>query len=255
VIALNASTGKLAWYFQFSPHDEHDWDATQTPVLADLMINGVARKVICWPNRNGYYYVLDRITGEFLVGTPFVELNWATGFTPSGRPILSETAKVSAVGRRTWPSAEGCTNWQNPTFDARRGLIVIPATEGNSVFTKLTAHPVGREESGLFIGSGWTQLEPPTRVIRALDAATGARKWEYAPATSRREYSGLLSSDGGLVFGATGGTLFALDSDTGREVWRVALGGKTVSAPISFAVEGHQMIAVAAGRALFVFGL
>ena len=103
VIALRATTGKLVWYFQFTPHDEHDRDAAQTPVLADLMINDVVRKVICWPNRNGFYYVLDRITGEFLTGVPFVELDWAQGLTDAGRPILSNIAKVSTAGRRTKP--------------------------------------------------------------------------------------------------------------------------------------------------------
>jgi alcohol dehydrogenase (cytochrome c) len=254
VLALHASTGKLAWYFQFSPHDEHDWDSAQTPILADLLINGVIRNVICWPNRNGFYYVLDRGTGEFLVGVPFVELDWAKGLTAAGRPILSDAGNVAA-GRLTRPGIEGGTNWQNPAFDNRRTLIFVPASEGSSVFTKLPPNRVTREHNGLFIGSGWNQLELPIRVIRALDAVTGQRKWEYRPPTTRREYSGLLSTEGGLVFGASGGIFFALDADTGREVWRVPLGGNTASTPISFAVDGRQVIAVAAGRALFMFGL
>ena len=117
VIALHASTGKLAWYFQFTPHDEHDWDSAQTPVLADLPIDGVVRKVICWPNRNGFYYVLDRVTGEFLAGVPFVQVDWAKGLTSAGRPILADVAKVSTAGSRTRPGAGGGTNWQNPAFD------------------------------------------------------------------------------------------------------------------------------------------
>ena len=255
VVALHASTGKLAWYFQFSPHDEHDWDSAQTPVLADLVINGVVRKAICWPNRNGFYYVLDRGTGEFLVGVPYVDLDWAKGLTSAGRPIPSDAANVSAAGRLTRPGVEGATNWQNPAFDPRRSSIFVPASESSSVFTKLHPNQVVRERNGLFIGSGFSQIEPPVRVVRALDAATGQRKWEYKPSTSRREYSGLLSTEGGLVFGASGGVLFALDADTGRELWRLPLGGNTMSAPISFTIDGQQVIAVAAGRALFVFGL
>src|SRR5271168_3550626 len=112
VIALHASTGKLAWYFQFTPHDEQDRDAAQTPVIADLLIKGVVRKAICWPNRNGFYYVLDRVTGEFLAGVPFVELDWAKGLTSAGRPILSDVVKVSTAGRRTRPGVGGGTNWQ-----------------------------------------------------------------------------------------------------------------------------------------------
>jgi alcohol dehydrogenase (cytochrome c) len=195
-----------------------------------------------------------------LVGVPFVELDWAKGLTSAGRPILSDVAKVS-TGRRTRPGINGGTNWQNPAFDQRRGSIFVPATTGSSsVYTKRSLNGIMRQRNAPFEGSGWAETEPPTRVVRALDAATGRRKWEYNPSTSRREYpgnaaSGLLSTEGGLVFGASGGVCFALDADTGREVWRVSLGGNTLSAPISFTVDERQVIAVAAGRALFVFGL
>ena len=257
VIALHTSTGKLAWYFQFTPHDEHDRDAAQTPVLADLLIKGVVRKVICWPNRNGFYYVLDRVTGEFLAGVPFVEVDWAKGLTSAGRPILADVAKVSTAGRRTSPGTFGGTNWQNPAFDQRRGSIFVPATESSSVFTKSPPDRVVAPPNGFFFGSGWSQIGPSTHKVLALDAATGRQKWEYtAPSNSNNlNYSGLLSAEGGLVFGASGGVCFALDADTGSEVWRVSLGGNTRSAPISFTVEGRQVIAVAAGRAIFVFEL
>jgi len=257
VIALHTSTGKLAWYFQFTPHDEHDRDAAQTPVLADLLIKGVVRKVICWPNRNGFYYVLDRVTGEFLAGVPFVEVDWAKGLTSAGRPILADAAKVSTAGRRASPGTYGGTNWQNPAFDQRRGSIFVPATESSSVFTKSPPDRVVAPPNGFFFGSGWSQIGPSTHKVLALDAATGRQKWEYtAPSNSNNlNYSGLLSAEGGLVFGASGGVCFALDADTGSEVWRVSLGGNTRSAPISFTVEGRQVIAVAAGRAIFVFEL
>jgi alcohol dehydrogenase (cytochrome c) len=114
---------------------------------------------------------------------------------------------------------------------------------------------VVRRQGGLYFGSGWSQPEAPIRVIRALNAATGLRQWEYFPSTSKREYGGLLSTQGGLVFGTSGGVFFALDADSGREVWRLPLGGNTMAAPISFALDGQQLIAVAAGKALFVFGL
>jgi alcohol dehydrogenase (cytochrome c) len=254
VIALHASTGKLAWYFQFTPHDEHDWDSAQTPVLTDLPINGEVRTVICWPNRNGFYYVLDRVTGEFLVGVPFVELDWAKGLTSTGRPIQSDVAKVATAGRRTKPGISGGTNWQNPAFDQKRGLIFVPATISSSIFTKQIPNRVARERTGLYLGSGFSSTEPVIRLVRALNAGTGQQKWEYNSSMSV-DYSGLLSTDGGLVFGASGGFFFALDADSGGEVWRLSLGGSTRSAPISFTVDGRQVIAVAAGRALFVFGL
>jgi alcohol dehydrogenase (cytochrome c) len=258
VIALHAATGKLAWYFQFTPHDEQDRDSAQTPVLADLPIKGVVRKAICWPNRNGFYYVLDRVTGEFLVGTPYVDVTWAKGLTSAGRPILSDIAQVSAQGRSISPGVDGATNWQNPAFDPKLDSIFIPATESTSVFTKQPPDRVTRGQKGYFVGSGSSQIEPPIREVVALDAATGARKWEYqAPSgvDSENGRSGLLSTEGGLVFGASGGVFFALEADTGREVWRRSLGGKTKSAPISFTIDGRQVVLVAAGRALFEFGL
>jgi alcohol dehydrogenase (cytochrome c) len=263
VIALHASTGKLAWYFQFTPHDDHDRDAGQTPVLADLTIKGVARRVILWPNRNGFYYVLDRLTGEYLVGVPFVETDWAAALTPTGRPILTDAAKVTTTGRRTKPGINGAVNWQNPTFDRGRGTIFIPAMESSSVFTKSPPGAVIKTGNGPYVGSGWSQSEPGTNEVVALDGATGQRKWQHtAPTDSSNSgghnnstYSGLLSTSSGLVFGASGGVLFALDADSGRELWRLPLGGTTKSPPVSFAVDGHQVIAVAAGRALFVLGL
>ena len=157
VIALHASTGKLAWYFQFTPHDDHDRDAAQTPVLADLLIKGVVRKAICWPNRNGFYYVLDRVTGEFLAGAPFVEVDWAKGLNSTGRPILADDAKVSPEGRSTRPGIAGGTNWQNPAFDQKRGSIFIPATESSSVFTRQPAdRSHARKESVIY----WQWFEP-----------------------------------------------------------------------------------------------
>jgi alcohol dehydrogenase (cytochrome c) len=160
VIALHAGTGKLAWYFQFTPHDEHDWDSTQTPILTDVVINGIARKVICWANRNGFYYVLDREAGAFLVGVPFVEQDWATGLDASGRPVPRKDGEVSKTGRLTRPSVAGGTNWQNTAFDRSMGLIFVPATEGASVFTK-SSTPL-RGEHGVFMASGGSSSVSPS---------------------------------------------------------------------------------------------
>ena len=262
VVALHADTGKLAWHFQFTPHDEHDWDSTQTPILTDISIGGTIRKVICWVNRNGFYYVLDRVTGEFLVGVPFVELNWAKGLDPKGRPILDDANQVTTAGTLTKPALAGGTNWQNPALDHERGLIFVPATEGASVFTKSAEIPRRDLERKLFLSSGAVTTESPTLFVRALDVATGTKKWEYLSpplllgvSAHSYSYSGLLATGGGLTFGASGGYVFALNSATGEERWRVHLGGDTRAAPISFTVDGKQVIAVSVGRALFVFGL
>ena len=256
LVALHASSGKLAWYFQFTPHDEHDWDATQTPILADLMIKGVLRRVLCVPDRNGFYYVLDRTTGEFLLGVPFVEENWAKGLDSAGRPILSSHNDLTPAGRLTKPGSEGGTNWQNAAFDDKSRLIFIPATEGASVFTK-SPNP-RRGNMGFYPGSSGTAGEYDLiSVVRALDATTGLKKWEHfsPPGSKEHGYSGLLATGGGLVFGESGGFAFAVDSANGRELWRVALGGDTAAAPISFAVDGRQVVLLSAGQSLFLFGL
>jgi alcohol dehydrogenase (cytochrome c) len=256
LVALHASSGKLAWYFQFTPHDEHDWDATQTPILADLMIKGVLRRVLCVPDRNGFYYVLDRTTGEFLVGAPFVEVNWAKGLDSTGRPILTSHATVTSEGRLTKPGSGGGINWQNAAFDGKSGLVFVPATEGASVFTK-SPNP-RRGNLGFYPGSSGAAGDyDQMSVVRALDAATGAKKWEYFPPPGGKEhgYSGLLATGGHLVFGESGGFGFAVDSATGRELWRISLGGDTAAAPISLTVDGHQVILLSAGQSLFLFGL
>jgi alcohol dehydrogenase (cytochrome c) len=261
VIALHARSGKLAWYFQFTPHDEYDRDATQTPILTDIPIKGALRRVLCVANRNGFYYVLDRTNGEFLVGVPFVEQNWAKGLDSAGRPIFSSDAETTPSGRVVRPGVGGGTNWQNAAFDQRSGLIFVPATEGASVFTK--SEKPRRGELGFYPGSeAGDYLVPEQRVVRALDAATGAKKWErwerdlpIGKKSLAIGYSGLLATGGGLVFGASGGFAFAINSTTGRELWRLFLGGDTLAAPISFTVDGQQVILVSAGRALFAFGL
>jgi alcohol dehydrogenase (cytochrome c) len=260
VVALHASSGKLAWYFQFTPHDEHDWDSGQTPILADLLIDGLERKVICWPNRNGFYYVLDRITGQFLTGTPFAEVNWAQGLTSRGRPIPANVNTLNERGRITKPSVGGATNWQPAAFNPTLGLIFIHASEGASVFTKSASDRITRGEHGYAVGSGGSIFGPVTTVVRALDAATGAKRWEYYSLPAKGfeiggNVGGMLATAGGLVFGATAGSLFALDAVTGKELWSVHLGGRTIAPPISFTLEGKQVIAVYVGRALFLFGL
>jgi alcohol dehydrogenase (cytochrome c) len=270
VVALHADTGKLAWYFQFTPHDEHDWDSGQTPILADLMINGSERKVICWPNRNGFYYVLDRVTGQFLVGTPFVEVNWAKGLTSGGRPIPADAGTVTGGGRVTKPGVYGGMNWEPAAFNPTLSLVFVNATEGQSVFTKSAANRITPgAEKGFFPGSGGSLLGPLTQVVRALDAATGAKRWEHplrlgesidnSGKNARRgkgiDNGGMLATAGGLVLGTSRGSLFALDAATGKELWSVALGGQTQAPPISFTLGRQQVIAVLAGQAMFLLGL
>jgi alcohol dehydrogenase (cytochrome c) len=259
VIALDATTGKLVWYFQFTPHDEHDWDSNQTPVLVDVAIDGVERKIICWANRNGFYYVLDRTNGEFLHGVPFVEETWASGLDSKGRPILTEAAKVTTGGILARPNAGGGTNWLPPSYDPGTRSFLVHATEGASVYTKSPPDKVKRGQGGLYMGSGQSEPQLGTFVVKALDVITGAKRWEYtgpqAQTAADHFYSGVLSTGGGVSFSASAGTAFALDTATGTELWRAGLGGRTQATPISFLMNGHQVVAISAGTTLFVFGL
>jgi len=256
VVALDAATGRLAWHFQFTPHDEHDWDSNQTPVLAELPVQGVSRKVICWANRNGFYYVLDRATGEFLVGAPFVKQSWASGLDPHGRPIETGAARPTESGTIVSPGAAGATNWQAMAFHPALSWVFVAATEGSSVFSKSAPEHVSRSKGEFYTGSGaaTTSYDP---VIRALDAATGRRQWEVRiPRTKGLAgQSGLLATAGDLVFGASEGTLTALDARTGKDVWSIFLGGSTYSPPVSFAVAGRQALVAIAGRSVFLFDL
>jgi alcohol dehydrogenase (cytochrome c) len=259
VIALDATTGKLAWYFQFTPNDAHDWDSNQTPVLTDLVIDGTPRKVICWANRNGFYYVLDRTNGEFLRGAPFVKINWASGLDEKGRPILTEAARVTRAGTLTEPWVGGGTNWPPPSFDPATRTFLVQATEGTSIFTASAPDKVRRGQGGLYVGSGTSTDEVPVNVVKALDAATGTIKWAHVlpvqQAAPNRTYSGVMSTDSGVAFLAFAGAVFALDVATGKELWHVGLSGKTQATPISFTLDGKQVVAVTAGKAFFVFAL
>ena len=228
VVALNASSGKLVWHFQFTPHDEHDWDSAQTPILADILIKGENRKVICWANRNGFYYVLDRITGEFLLGVPFVEQNWAEGLTATGRPIPLKYSESTGAGRLISPGVIGGVNWQPAAFDPRKGLIFVPAVESASVFTKSDPEKIAEEKVDMVSAGQSRGPQNNTRgtCIRRGNwcEKMGIPHWRQ----KNPDHSGLLATAGGLVFGASGGVLFALDAETGQEAlacgavaWRI----------------------------------
>jgi alcohol dehydrogenase (cytochrome c) len=254
IIALHASTGKPAWYFPFTPHDEHHWDSLQTPILADLSMGGSTRKVVCWASRNGFYYVLDRASGKLLAITPFVS---ARRLDSHGRPVLAADANDPAAGGPlTKPGIGGATTFASAAFDPEKGWLFVPAVETAPAVANGTSTSL--ENKVNYTTSTRSFFAAETPVLRALDVASGAMKWEYfSPRLPNQTYnfSGLLATRGALVFGASDGTLFAVDSTTGREVWRADLGGDTRAAPISFTVDGSQVIAVSAGRALFLFGL
>jgi len=255
VVALRGATGELAWHFQFTPHDEHDWDSNHTPILTELQIDGVTRPVICVANRNGYYYVLDREDGKFLRGIPFVRQNWNDGLDAAGRPILANTGNLSSAGRRTYPGISGGTNWYPPAYDPVRQLVFVHTNDQGSVFTQARIEDLEHRTGSFYLGSGATGTEEPNFSVRALNATTGELAWmvEEAPPTAANGITGLLATAGGLVFGATGGRVFALDSSSGRELWNQFLGGNTQAPPITFSLDGRQVFVVWGGRTLTLY--
>ena len=254
VVALDADTGELKWYFQFTPHDIHDWDSTQIPILADTTFNGEDRKVMLFPNRNAFFYVLDRETGEFLLGTPYAKQTWAEGLDETGRPILYPNKEPTPQGTVVSPAITGGSNWWSPTYSPRTDLIYVMAYDAE---TKYFIRPVEYQEGQSFRAGGGESTEPLEnyhRAVRAISPQTGDLEWEF-PVDSRTT-SGLMSTAGDLVFGGTAdGFFFALDALGGQELWHRNLGGRVHASPMGYAVNGRQHVAIAAGNAIFSFAL
>jgi len=253
-LALDGDTGELKWHFQFTPHDVHDWDAIQIPILGDVEYEGETRKAMMWANRNGFYYTLDRQTGEFLVGEPFAKQTWAEGLDEDGRPIRFPGLEPSLEGVIVSPTIVGATNWWSPAYSPHTGLFYVNAFDGEQEYFKREQEYVEGEYYSGGAGRRVAPVDNYQSAIRAIDPATGDIRWEFPVAP--RSSSGLLSTAGNLVFGGTvGGYFFALDAASGEELWHMNVGGRVHSAPMTYAVDGVQYISIAAGNVLFTFGL
>ena len=253
LIAVDADTGELEWYFQFTPHDVHDWDATEVPVLIDGIVYGRERKLVLFANRNGFYYVLDRESGEFLVGKAYVKQTWAEALDDSGRPIRIPNMSPTLEGIKVYPSVFGATNWYSPSYSPTDHLFYVTATEGGHIFLKGEAV---YEAGSRYAAGGFHNIpgEETLSAVRAFEPETGQLKWEFP--LHQRAFGGLLSTAGGLVFGSSAeGDIFALNSSDGTPLWNFRSGGRMYSNPISYSVGGQQHVAFAAGHAIFVFSL
>jgi len=270
VVALDPDTGKLKWYYQFSPHDEFDFDSVQVPVLAEVPWQGKdgrtqSRKVMLWANRNGMFYVIDRTSGEFLQGKPFAKVNWLTGFDEKGRPMRAPGKAPSTEGTLIFPGNQGATNYYSPSYSPRTGLFYIPTWENTSsiYFKSPVEYVEGRQYTGTFPrmtvsfrGNVQNQLteDEGYGAVHAMDPKTGERKWEFKMADVTE--SGILTTASDVLFiGGREGNFFALNARNGSLLWKAALGGNIASGPISYSVNGRQYIAVAGGNSLFVFAL
>lgn len=264
VVALDADTGKLKWHFQFTPHDQYDFDATQVPVLAEILWEGKPRKVLLFANRNGYFYVLDRVTGEYLLGKPFVKVTWTSGLDGKGVPqnVLGPTE----AGVNLFPNNQGGTNWYSPSYSPRTGLFYIPSwMDTSSIYIKRKDEYVeGNQFNGGTATHDVPALRPPitnTRsrapgygAIQAVDPLTGGVKWAFNMTDVTG--SGVLSTASGLVFaGGREGYFYALDAKTGAEKWKAMVGGDVAAGPVTYSVAGKQYVSVPAGDAIFTFTL
>jgi alcohol dehydrogenase (cytochrome c) len=258
VIALDPDTGTLKWHYQFSPHNEFDWDSTQIPVLADMDWQGSPRKVMLWANRNGMAYVLDRANGQFLKGFPFVKVNWADGFDAKGRPIPVPGIAPTKEGTLVYPGNQGGTNWYSPSYSPRTGLFYVPAWENTS-----TTYIKGDTPPEFKPGGGFTGLFPRPGLatddvhssIQAIDPKTGTKRWTYRINTPSTEAGVLTTASDMLFSGARDGSFFALDARTGKLLWQTNLGPSVASGPMTYAINGKQYVSVVAGNSMFTFGL
>jgi alcohol dehydrogenase (cytochrome c) len=261
VVALDADTGKLKWHYQFTPHDELDYDSTQVPLLADIQFRGKPRKVMLWANRNGLMYLLDRVTGEFLHGRAYVKVNWADGFDAKGRVQRVPGMVPSKAGTVIRPHVHGATNWQPPSFSPRTGLYYVAHFENSSTVAVEGEFPRANGINPRQTTMGQINLQnflnnedEAYGVVRAYDPNTLEPKWEYKMADIT--WAGVLSTAGDVVFsGGKEGYFFALDARTGALLWKLPLGGQVNAGPMSYAVNGKQYITIAAGNSLFAFAL
>ena len=269
VVALNADTGELEWYFQFTPNDPYDYDSVQIPVLIDAPDGaGGTLKLMLWGNRNGFFYVLDRESGRFLSGSPFVDVNWASGLDDSGRPVLTP----QPPGATTFPGVQGGTNWYSPSYSPGTGLFYVSAWEsygavfqpqeveyqpGRIFLGGRPASPIqgGANVPGLRRGhiNNWTEAAGNGAVL-AIDPRTGQQAWRFEMTDVTA--SGILTTGSNLLFtGTRDGYFQALDAASGDLLWKQTLGGMIANGPMSYMVDDTQFVAVASGHSLFVFAL
>jgi alcohol dehydrogenase (cytochrome c) len=248
IVALNPDTGKIVWYFQPSPHDVHDWDAVETPVLIEGTIDGQKRKLVAQASRNGYFFVLDRATGKRIVGAPFIDsLNWAKGFDAKGQPIGDPKKFPTTDGTLVSPSSNGATNWQAPSFSPQTGLFYVGTSRSWSMFYLIDTddHPEGWGGLDSGVGNEGNALE-------ALDYHTGKVVWKH-DWPSGGGIVNHLSTAGKLLFTSNGQNLIAFDAANGKILWHTTLMGAPSAGPITYMLDGKQYILVAAGDSLYAF--
>jgi PQQ-dependent dehydrogenase (methanol/ethanol family) len=256
VLALEPETGKLRWHYQFTPHDLHDWDAQQTPMLIDAEFKGRQRQLLAQANRNGFFYILDRKTGELLLAKPFIEqLTWASGIGTDGRPQLIKDGAPTPAGVKTCPAVEGATNWMSTAYNPETGLFYVMALEKCVVYSK---SPEPWERGKSFYGGGTREApdESGRKYLRAIDVQTGKIAWQYPQIGPGNSWGGALSTAGGLVFfGDDSGAFAVVEAKSGKPLWYFHTNELWKASPMTYLAGGKQYVAVAAGSNILAFGL
>lgn len=250
IVALNPDTGHMAWYFQVPPHDTHDWDAIQTPVLLDANFHGQPRKLLAQASRNGLFVLLDRTNGHALLSVPYVETNWIQGFDERGQAIPKKETEPQLAGALAKPAATGGANWAPPSFDPQTGLFYVSAHEGMGVFyvTMPGPHAEG------WGGRDFILAAKP--YLKAIEYQTGKVRWSRDTSGSRFGWPGILTTAGHLLFTTDdSGKLMALDPATGKELWHAYTGGGSTGAPITYELDGRQYLATPADSVLYGWSL
>jgi alcohol dehydrogenase (cytochrome c) len=250
IVAINPDTGKLVWYYQVSPHDVHDWDAVETPVLVDGEIDGQPRKLLLQASRNGYFFVLDRTNGKHILTKPFIDtVNWAKEINANGQPIPAPEKYPTTDGVLVSPSSSGATNWPAPSFDPKTGLLYVGSNRTFSMFylTDTDERPEGWGGLDSVVGGEGGSLV-------AIDYKTGDIKWRH-DWPSGTGIASNLSTAGKLLFTSNGNYLVAFDPADGKILWHAGLTASPSAGPITYMLDGKQYVLVAAGDTLFAFRL
>jgi alcohol dehydrogenase (cytochrome c) len=248
IVALSPDNGKLNWAFQPSPHDTHDWDAVETPVLVDADFHGQPRKMLMQTSRNGYFFVLDRTNGKSLLTVPYGPTNWATGIDKEGRPIPNPDKEPAPDGRLIAPNEGGLTNYRSPSFDPKTGLFLVDAKPGYGIY-------FAKPADGTF---GWAGADYDVwskSVLEAIDYQTGKTRWthELGPGTAG---AGVLTTDSGLLFtGDVAGNILALRTGDGKTLWHAGTGANMQTSPITYELDGRQYVLAGSGGVLFAWAL
>ena len=247
IVALNPDTGKLVWGFQPSPHDTHDWDAVEVPVLVDGSFQGSPKKMLLQASRNGYFFVLDRTNGKNLLTSTFAAVNWSNGVDKDGRPIRNPAKDPARDGRLVAPDEGGATNYRSPSFDAKTGLLVVSSRDAYGIYFSKAEHGT----------VGWAGADYGVygkAVLRAIDYQTGKIRWNHDLGGGWAS-AGVLSTDSGLLFtGDSVRNVMALRTSDGATLWHSAI-GHVGNSPITYELDGRQYVVVASGGVLFAWAL